>query len=72
MELTLLNVVGRKRHVLRAGEVPLPNGRLGDYKEQGQPMREQGFFGRTGLVLPAVIAPMAEAALLRAVDPGSA
>src|SRR5438874_9124074 len=38
-------------------------------------MRERtvtGFFGRTGLVLPAVLAPMAEAALLRALDPGSA
>src|SRR5438270_772142 len=38
-------------------------------------MRERtpsGFFGRIGLLIPAVAAPMAEAGLLRAFDPGSA
>src|SRR5882762_6840168 len=34
--------------------------------------RSTGFFGRTGLLIPAVGAPMVEAGLLRAFDPGSA
>src|SRR5438105_10658450 len=33
---------------------------------------DTGLFGRTGLLLPAVAAPMVEAGLLRAFDPGSA
>src|SRR5437870_10382360 len=39
-----------------------------------RPWRAPGtaFFGRTGLLLPAVLAPVAETALLRTLAPGSA
>src|SRR5439155_20081393 len=40
---------------------------------RGPVSRERsGFFGRIGLVLPAVLAPVAETALLRAVSPSNA
>jgi hypothetical protein len=35
-------------------------------------MSDRGFFGRTGLVLPAVLAPVAETALVRTLAPGAA
>src|SRR5207249_379860 len=60
---------GRQRPCLRATGFPrAPRGCTKTVSEGSV----KGFFGRTGLLAPAILAPVAETALLRSVAPGNA